>query len=244
MSRSRRGVIGAVFGLALLALAGCASGSPTSVPPSPGGTSSASSTAVAGAAWLDGGHGVAIVSMGSSTCVPKAGSVSASGQKVTVEFAAAPANQVCTADFVPRATYVALPSGVNPAQDLQVAATGSVAGTVTLTGLTQGVATVDQTPTAGWVEGMPSGGELSAGAFAFVTWGSSTCPPAVGGVTAADASEIVVALAAPPGQQSCTMDMAPRAGVAVSPDTVTGSAVTVSFEGDSITGTTKMLGSR
>jgi len=145
MSRSRRSVIGAVFGLALLALAGCASGSP-----SPGGTSSApaSSTAVAGAAWLDGGHAAAIVSMGSSTCIPAAGAVSASGQKVTVEFAAPPANQVCTADYAPRATYVALPDGVNPAQDVQVTATGSVTGSVTLTGLTQGVAAGDQTPTA------------------------------------------------------------------------------------------------
>ncbi|MDL9978290.1 hypothetical protein [Microbacterium candidum] len=242
MSRSRRGVIiGAVFGLALLALAGCSSGSP-----SPAGTSSAptSSTAVAGAAWLDGGHAVAVVSMGSSSCIPAAGAISASGQKVTVEFAAPPANQACTSDFVPRATYVALPDGVNPAQNVQVTANGSVTGTVTLAGLTQGVATADQTPTAGWIEGMQSGGELSAGAFAFVTWGSSTCPPALAAVTAASASDITVVLAAPPGQKTCTMDMAPRAAVAVSPPTVTGADVTVSFEGDGITGSTKMLGTR
>jgi hypothetical protein len=40
------------------------------------------------------------------------------------------------------------------------------------------------------------------------------------------------------------MDMAPRIGLAVAPETVTSADVRVSFLGASIAGTTKMLGKR
>lgn len=243
MSRSMHIAIGAVFGMALMALAGCASGMP-----SPAGTSSesssASSTPVAGAAWLDGGHGVAVVSMGSSTCVPKAGTVSADGQNVTVEFAKLPADAVCTADLAPRASFVGIPDGVDPSQDVTVTVTGALAGTATLKGLAAGVAASAQTPTAGWVEGVASDAGLDSGAFAYVTWGSSTCIPGITAVTPVSATALTIEFADNDSGKACTMDMAPRAGMAVAPASITGSDVTVTFTGDGIIGTTKMLGSR
>ncbi len=231
-----------VLGASLLALAACAGG-PTSVPPvSVTPSPSASGTPIAGVAWLDGGHSLAIVSMGSSTCVPAAEAVGVLGQEVSVGFIPVKPDKACTADYGPRASFVSPTDGVDPAKDVTVTATGAVVGKATLKGLTSGTAATEQTPTAGWVEGAAS--DLS-GAFAFVTWGSSTCVPSVSEVTSSGPSDVTVTLArTQPEGTACTMDMAPRAGIAVVPPTVTGSDVTVTFTGDGITGSTKMLGSR
>src|SRR5690606_6722904 len=70
------------------------------------------------AAWLDGGRMFAIVTWGSSTCVPTAEGVSADGQTVTVQLNEGDADQVCTADLAPRASLAALPDGVDPTKDV------------------------------------------------------------------------------------------------------------------------------
>lgn len=246
MSRSARATGGAlaIIALALGALAGCASSSPgASSSPSASASAPGAATAPVGAAWLDGGHGAALVSMGSSSCPPQAGEVTASGQTVTVDFPTATAAKPCTSDHAPRASYIALPSGVDATKDVQIVATGELSGTVKLAALASSPAAPgDNAPSAGWVEGA-GGSDVSSGSFAFVTWGSSTCVPSVGSVSGTSAGSVTLQLAESPNT-ACTMDMVPRAGLAVVPETVTDSAVKVSFEGAGITGSTDMLGTR
>jgi len=47
---------------------------------------------------------VAIVTYGSSTCVPSVEAVTAAGANVEIQFATPPSGQVCTMDLVPRVT--------------------------------------------------------------------------------------------------------------------------------------------
>lgn len=47
---------------------------------------------------------VAIVTYGSSGCVPKVEAVSSQGENVAVQFATPPTDQICTMDFAPRVT--------------------------------------------------------------------------------------------------------------------------------------------
>lgn len=250
MPRSRRAMGSALAGLplALLLLAGCGTSSPGAASAtsseSAASSTSAAATALAGAAWLDAGHGVAVVSMGSSTCVPQAGHITASGQTVTVAFTEPTATTPCTSDFGPRASYVPLPSGVDVTKAVQIVGTGALGGTLTLSALSAASAPAgENTPSAGWVETSPQASDVPQGSFAFVTWGSSTCPPTVGSVSSKSAGTLTVTFAAPK-TAACTMDMAPRAGLAVAPATVTGSDVRVSFLGAHVTGTTTMLGTR
>ncbi|WP_460629358.1 hypothetical protein [Intrasporangium mesophilum] len=254
MPRSRRASGGAlaVVPVALLVLAGCGSSSPgsasatqsASATPSTSTSTSAAGPAPAGAAWLDAGHGAAVVSMGSSTCVPQAGDITASGQTVTVAFTEPAATTPCTLDYVPRASYVALPSGVDVTKAVQIVGTGALAGSVTLSALSASPASAGQnTPSAGWVETSPAASDVPQGSFAFLTWGSSTCVPTVESVTSKSAGTLTVRFAAP-ATAACTMDMAPRVGLTVAPATVTGTDVRVSFVGASIAGTTTMLGAR
>ncbi len=249
MSRSARATGGAlaIIALAFGALVGCSSASSpgsSSSAPSASAYASASGTAVAGAAWLDAGKGVAVVSMGSSTCPPKAGAAAASGQTVTVEFSVPSGKTACTADYGPRASYVALPDGVDATKDVQIVAKGALSGTVTVTALASAPAPArENAPSAGWVETAGSGSEIPDGSFAFATWGSSTCPPAVGSVNATGSATVVVQLTAS-SETACTMDMVPRAGLTVVPPTVTGDAVKVAFLGAGAAGTADMLGTR
>jgi hypothetical protein len=246
MSRSARVTAGAlaIFAVALGALVGCSSNSSpgtSSAPPSQ--SASAPGTAAVGAAWLDAGKGSAVVSMGSSTCPPKAGDATASGQTVTVQFSLPSGKTACTADYAPRASYVALPAGVDPTKEVEIVAKGALSGTVKLAALpSTPAAGGENAPSAGWIEGA-GGSELPNGSFAFATWGSSTCPPSVGSVTATGAAAVVVQLTAP-SDAACTMDMVPRAGLTAVPPTVTGDAVTVAFLGAGAAGTADMLGTR
>ena len=79
-----------------------------------------------GAAWLDNGRMIGLVTLGSSTCVPPA--ESADGQRATAcSRSPSPtpdADQACTADLVPRVTLVTVPEDVDPAQDLTIEVTG------------------------------------------------------------------------------------------------------------------------
>ena len=121
MARSTRSLLAGLGALALvsLALAGCATPS--------GGTPSESATAAAtptiepdpdlGAAWLDSGRLVGLVTLGSSTCVPTlADEASYADGVLHVEFATPEADQACTSDLVPRVTLVGVPADVDPAE--------------------------------------------------------------------------------------------------------------------------------
>lgn len=155
-------------------------------------------------AWLDEGRMVAVVTWGSSSCVPVAESVTANGQTVNVTLDAGDPEQACTADFAARASLVSLPEGVDPTKEVDLI--------VTL-GEVRGDSGLDGNPALAGVPGEPSSFEPSAGWYAdgalvLLTWGSSTCLPVVES-TEVSGSAATVKFATEDGP--CTMDMVPRA---------------------------------
>lgn len=215
MSHRRLSLLGLVAAgiLGVGVLAGCATGAGgTSETPTPDASESVSSADVQ-AAWLDAGRGIAVITSGSSTCPPTAIEMpTLEGRVLTVPLAES-TRSACTRDFVPRATLVALPEGVDPTQGLQIAITGAVEGETILAGLPEAPAPVPEfSPSAGWVD---------SSTVALLTWGSSGCPPVVETVTAAE-GDVVIGFATPPADQVCTADMAPRVTLAevgsVAPD--------------------------
>ena len=221
-------------------LAACATpaGGPTEAPtPSPMAETDAPTELHA--AWLDAGRAVAVVTYGSSTCLPTVDDVQGEGSSVTVVISE-PEDGPCTMDYVPRATYVALPAGVDIDDELTIAVTGALEGTVVLddeddlTG-TPGEST-DYAPSAGWFD--DSG-------FVVLTWGSSSCVPSVASVEAAGDDALALTFADLPEDQACTMDMGPRVAIAAAPEGFDDDDdVTLTLSGADISGTTTILGDR
>lgn len=213
MSRHRPTLI-AALGAGLLAaglLTGCATGAASApentagtMTPTPDAEGSASSGAVE-AAWLDAGRSIAIVTRGSSTCVPVVdGEPRVAGDALTVTLGESTRTD-CTRDMAPRATLVGLPTGVDPTRSLEVIVEGAAEGRTTLAPLAAAPSDATEfSPSAGWVD---------ARSIAIVTYGSSGCPPTVESVTATG-SDIAVQFATPPADQVCTMDIAPRVSLA------------------------------
>ncbi|WP_295839251.1 hypothetical protein [uncultured Microbacterium sp.] len=241
MSRRRLTALG-LLGAGLLAagaLAGCASvasSSPDPSTPVPDATDTAPATEV-GAAWLDAGRAIAVVTYGSSSCVPVvAGEPRAEDGTLTVELAD-PQNDACTRDMAPRATLVPLPAGVDASQALDVSVTGAAEGRTRLAGLAAAPASSDDmVPSAGWV---------GASTVAIVTYGSSSCVPRVESATV-DGAQIAVRFAAPPADQVCTMDYAPRVTLADVEGEVAEGEATVTLSGGGVTdaGPLPVLGTR
>lgn len=188
---------------AALMTAGC-----TAQPATPAPTSTASTvpdepdTQDIEAAWIDGGRGIAVVTWGSSTCVPFVEEISAEGQRVSVLLADAEGDTACTKDLVPRASSVGLPSGVDPNQDVEVQVTyGELADDTeldALTGVVDPDSETDHAPSAGWFDDQ---------GIVLLTWGSSTCPPQLEKVDQTDTSATATFVTT---DQVCTMDMAPQ----------------------------------
>ena len=198
-------------GLALLlmaSLAACATESSDPTPPASGGSGGTTEVEV-DAVWLDAGRMVGLVTQGSSTCVPIADGATLSADGVLEVTLVEPATEVCTADMAPRVTVVSLTAGVDPSQELQITVTGDgyrgetdldgVAGLAAPSGET------DYAPSAGWVDD---------GAFAIVTWGSSSCAPTIQDVAVTASDAVTVTFAEPEPDRMCTMDIAPRAVLA------------------------------
>ncbi|MCP2635374.1 hypothetical protein K0817_002195 [Microbacterium sp. HD4P20] len=190
-------------------LTACAStagpGSPATPSSTPSGSSGGAGTEIeVDAAWLDNGRMIGIVTEGSSTCVPTAGEVALNGAVLDVELIEPPEDIVCTRDLAPRATIVAVPEGVDPTQELEIRVTlGDSHGDTDLDGVAglDASGETDYLPSAGWTD--------DDGEFIVLTWGSSSCVPAVESVTTAG-SEVTVTFVTPPADQVCTADMAPR----------------------------------
>lgn len=198
-----------VVGLAAAALlvAGCTAGpgseTPTSSPaPSAGGADDQNDFE---GALLDDGRMFAVVTTGSSTCVPQVDQVSAEGQTVTVTLVDPDASTPCTKDLAPRASIGALPEGVDPTKDITLNVTyGDLTDDVDLDGDPAATGTPGST-----TEYQPSAGWFDDGGLVLLTWGSSTCLPVVesldGSGNAGTATFVTDA------NQVCTMDMVPRA---------------------------------
>jgi hypothetical protein len=201
------------LGLAVLltgVLTACATGSGGT--PSTAGTptddDNGGDTQEVGAAWLDGGRMIGIVTQGSSTCIPTA-EATYEGDVMTVTLTDVEGDTPCTADLAPRVSLVATPEGVDPAAGVEIEVTGDGwSGDTDLEGvpaLAVGGET-DYLPSAGWTD--------VDGQFVILTWGSSSCPPMIENTEATSATEITVTFATPADDQVCTMDMAPRGAVA------------------------------
>lgn len=233
------------FAVAVL-LAGCASGPAGTVPESTGdpssdpGQSSGDSDDMAGA-LLDDGRMFAVVTRGSSTCVPQVDGVEADGQTVSVTLVEPAADgggeKACTADLALRASVGALPDGVDPTKEITLqVAYGDLRDDVDLDGDpsftgTDGSST-EYLPSAGWVED---------GTLVLLTWGSSTCVPVVEGVEAAGATATVTFAA--DDQQICTRDMVPRATlIELGDDAVDDDALTLTLVGGGLDGTVDVRG--
>lgn len=219
--------LAAVIGAGALLLAGCAStGANPGSEPSPTPTGPAESSALElEAGWLDGGRQIALVTWGSSGCVPTASdAVLQADGSLAVTLEDVPADTACTADFAPRVSLAAVPSGVDPEKDLAIVVTDAHGGRGETdlpgaTGLTADAST-DYAPSAGWV---------ASDMFALLTWGSSTCAPVVGDVAASDPASVTVTFVTPPADRMCTMDLAPRAVL------VSTAGLTVDTAGASVT---------
>lgn len=204
----------ALVGLGSLALlgallAGCAtpSGSET---PSTAPTNEVTPDPDLGAAWLDDGNLIGLVTLGSSTCVPQAEEATLEDGVLLVTLVQPASDQPCTADLAPRVTVVGVPEGVDPSADLPIQVTGdNYFGEVELAGV-EGLSgpgnPTDYLPSAGWA--------TAPGQFVILTWGSSTCVPVIEDVAATGAAEVTVSYQTPPENQACTMDMRDRAAVA------------------------------
>lgn len=207
-SHSLVSALGGLVALAAL-LAGCATTSGGTTP-TPEPTTTVAPDPDLGAAWLDDGRMIGLVTLGSSSCPPIADTTEFFDGVLQVELALPDGDQPCTADLAPRVTLVGVPEGVDPAEALPIQVTGEdYVGEVELAGV-EGLAgpggSTDYLPSAGWA--------TVPGQFVILTWGSSTCVPVIEDVAATGAAEVTVTFQTPPEDQACTMDMAPRAAVA------------------------------
>lgn len=200
-------VVGTLSALSL-ALAGCASNDadPSATPP-------AGQVMDVDAAWLDAGRLIGVVTWGSSTCVPQEGEATLAGdgsiEVVLVDPAETDPERPCTEDLRPRVTVVGVPLGVDAAAGAEItvslgAASGS-ASLPALAGAAEPGGSTDYQPSAGWT--------TTPGTLAYVTWGSSTCVPAVQDVAVTGDAQVTVTFQEPEPDRICTMDMVPRAGI-------------------------------
>lgn len=215
-------------------LAGCAASEPAGPPvPTEPPTTEPSTDPVA--TWLDDGRAIALVTWGSSStaCTPAAGDVQADGQTISVTFTEPPADIMCTADFVPRASYIAVPKGVDPAQDVTLSFQGAgFDGRVPLFGDAELKGTAAQgTPSAGWFA--PDG-------IVLLTWGSSSCPPVVENIVDEKGGATITFQTDP--TKMCTRDFVPRLtvlNVAVAADPAD---YVLHLSGDNLDGTVTVIG--
>ena len=227
----------AVLASAVLVLAGCAT-SPATPAPSPVPTDAPQTTEPQpddiDAAWLDNGRMIAVITWGSSSvdCAPQAADVTADGQNITVKMAEPDGAIACTADFTARATPVALPAGVDPTKEINVAvAMGDQLFDTDLDGA-KGVTGVPGEPT----DYAASAGWFDDNGIVLLTWGSSTCRPQVKDI-AETADTLTVTFTANDG--ACTRDMVPRATVLqATNDDIT----TLTLVGDNLDGTVTIIG--
>lgn len=158
------------------------------------------------AAWLDDGRLFAVVTWGSSTCVPVVQATTADGQNITVTFAEEDQTRACTDDYAPRASLAGLPMGVDPTRDVQLSVVDPIAPDAPLHTVLAGSSALSGEsgePT----DYLPSAGRFSEGVV-LLTWGSSSCPPLIEDVVEASGGATVTFVT--DDTKVCTMDMAPR----------------------------------
>lgn len=232
--------VAGVFAAALL-VAGCTAGpgseSPTSSPASSADSADNSDDAndVEGT-LLDDGRMFAVVTWGSSTCVPQVDQVAGSGQNVTVTLVDPEgddgAEKACTADMAPRASVGALPEGVDPTSDVTLTVTyGDLVEDLDLDGNAAFAGTPGES-----TEFQPSAGWFDDSNLVLLTWGSSSCPPVVESLEGSGSAGTVTFVT--DDDKACTMDMAPRATiVSFGEDAIDDDGFTLTLKGGGLEGT-------
>ncbi|AZS42737.1 hypothetical protein BWL13_00275 [Microbacterium oleivorans] len=217
----RTRVFAALAGSILAAglLAGCATPAASGSAPDPGEADSAPEVQV-GAGWLDGAKAIALVTWGSSSCVPAVGETALKSGVLVVSLRE-PEPGPCTDDLVARPLEIATPSALEPADGLRLRVSlGDSSAEVDL-GAYSGGPVEEFTPSAAWV------GDRT---IALRTWGSSTCPPVVADTRAESPASVVVRFVVPDADQMCTADVAPQLTIVqLDPDTDVNRDATLSF---------------
>ncbi|MCT1478669.1 hypothetical protein [Microbacterium sp. p3-SID336] len=245
----RRLAVASVSALAaVVLLAGCTVGPGGAAPHATSDPSSGPGDAGSGddqndleGALLDDGRMFAVVSWGSSTCIPQVAEVTAEGQTVSVTLAEPEGDgateRACTADLAPRASVGGLPEGVDPTKDITLQVTyGDMTDDIDLEG------DPDATGAPGSpTEYAPSAGWYDDGGLVLLTWGSSTCLPVVESLEGSGSTGTVTF--ATDDTQVCTMDMVPRGTViAFAEDEVDDDApFTLTLVGGGLDGTVQVL---
>ncbi|MFJ2503193.1 MULTISPECIES: hypothetical protein [Microbacterium] len=203
--------LASVVGLvaAALLVAGCTAGPGSDAPsssPAPG-TGDVDDQNDFEGALLDDGRMFAVITVGSSTCVPQVDQVAAEGQTVTVTLVdpEGESPKPCTKDLAPRASLGALPEGVDPKSDITLNVTyGDLTDDVDIDGDPAATGTPGST-----TEFQPSAAWLDDDGLVLLTWGSSSCLPQIESLEGA--GNTGTAYFVTDENQVCTMDMAPRA---------------------------------
>jgi hypothetical protein len=176
----------------------------------------------------------AVVTWGSSTCVPQVDEVAAEGQTVTVSLVEPESEdgteKACTTDLAPRASVGAMPESVDPKAEITLKVTyGDLVADVDI----DGAADVPDVPN----EYVPSAGWFDDGNLVLLTWGSSSCPPVVESLKVSGAAGTATFVT--DAEQVCTMDMAPRATILAFGDDAVDedSAFTLTLVGGDLDGT-------
>lgn len=201
MTRTSAAAIVAAAAL-MIGLSGCATPAENAsegTKADPGGDSA---TLVA-LAWMGQGTSVAIVTWGSSSCPPYASDVRGSDQRITVTVELS--GESCTDDLAPRGFAVPPPAGIDVTQPVEVVLSGAVESRAELPGYSGDLASgpsFGTEPEAVWTS-VP-------GVAALLTYGSSSCRPAVASIAGASDGVIEVQLVEPSAEQICTADLAPQ----------------------------------
>lgn len=242
-TRTRLAVVLSSLAAIVLVGSGCAS-PPAAETPTNSSAPSASADGEASdmeGVLLDDGRMFAVITWGSSGCVPQVDDVSAEGQTVTVNLVDLDDENgeepMCTADYAPRASIGALPEGVDPTAEITLEVTyGDIVDDVDLDG------GADFTGKPGSsTEYQPSAGWFDDGSLVLLTWGSSSCAPVVEAVEGAGSAGTVTF--ATDAEQVCTMDMAPRATIVAFPDEVDDDDFTLTLAGGGLKGDVKVRSS-
>ena len=240
-TRTRLAVVLSSLAAVVLLSAGCTA-TPGAVTPTNSPVPSSTTGDDAGdieGVLLDEGRMFAVVTWGSSSCIPQVDEVSADGQTVTLNLVDLDAEdgkeKVCTADFAPRASIGALPEGVDPTAEITLQVTyGDIVDDVELDG---DPAFTGKPGTS--TEYQPSAGWFDDESLVLLTWGSSGCPPVVESVEGAGNAGTVTFVT--DADQMCTMDMAPRLTIIVFPDDdVDDDAFTLMLSGGGLGGAVKV----
>lgn len=183
------------------------------------------------AAWLNDGWALAIVTWGSASCAPIVGETVFSSGTLLVELTD-PDEADCSADAVPRASYVSPATPLDMRQNLRIALTGDYQDLITLVGVPEaeppGVTKFFVDSAAGW---------YASDGFVVLSYGSSSCRPEVSSAEVTAPTEVTVEFAPYAFGQICTFDFRPRLTVVDIDETGLGDGPVVAIlEGDGLGG--------